>query len=338
MRICLVSESDELSMKASEKIVEMLFQKEFDVFADKYSNFLKTKIKAVENFKKGVIIVVGYDRTILRTIGRLEREIPVLGISVGEESFLAEIDALQAKRAFSRLKSGHYFLEKRKRIVAKTDGERTPPALNEIAIFSTKTATLISYTLRVDSEFVWKDSADGILISTPTGSTGYSLSVGGPILLQTSESFVITPVASVSRNVKPLVVSQKSTISVSDLSSRYGIEVVVDGYYRKKAEEEIIVKAHKKDAVFVRFEKDFHTKQASKIAKENIVKYLPPSAKYILKLLQYEKSMTQKELIEESMLPARTVRHALEILLKNGLVKKRTSLRDARQDIYVVTG
>jgi NAD+ kinase len=341
MRICVVTDpDDQLCIEEARKISHLLEKSGFSVVASEECDFLVLRKVRVESLRSGIVMVIGSDRLILRTFGRLKKEIPLLGISVSEQSFLSEIDAHAVKSIIPKLKSKSFFFERRRRIVAEFDGEKTPPALNEIGVFSAKSASLIRYSLKIDEQFIWRDSADGLVVATPTGSTGYSLSAGGPILLPTSNSLVITPIASIYQSVKPLVVSNKSKILINGLTSKFGVEIVVDGYHRKRVYgEEVSIRLCKRDAVFLRFEKDFHTKLASKIrAKSEFVTIedLPPSAKYILKILQYEKSMTQKELIEESLLPARTVRHALEILLKKGLVKKKPSLRDARQDVYMI--
>ncbi|MHA1930680.1 MAG: MarR family transcriptional regulator, partial [Candidatus Thorarchaeota archaeon] len=231
-------------------------------------------------------------------------------------------------------------LDKRTRLVATIQGKDTPPILNDIGIFCKRSATLLRYSLFINDELFWKDGSDGLIISTPTGSTAYSMSVGGPVILHPSEVFSIIPVNSINTSRRPLIIPSDMKIDIRDLSSSVSIEAVLDGQKRLKVgDSPIAVRRAESDAVFVKFDEELLAALRGKLQRktenyENLQHGLPPSAKLILKVLEYNEELTQKQIIEESMLPPRTVRYALSLLISDGLIKKHTSLRDSRQALY----
>ncbi len=195
--------------------------------------------------------------------------------------------------------------------------------------------------LKIGNELIWRDIADGVIISTPTGSTGYALSAGGPIISNSSNVFLVIPICSINEN-KPFIVDDKSVIEIGGTSSYASCEVIIDGKYRFNLNNDT-VKIKKSDfpAMFVRFEPGTHGKIFHKLGMKfetssALSRGAPPSAKFVYKILQYEGPLTQKELIKASMLPGRTVRSSLKYLIKNGLVIRQTSLRDTRQSIFIV--
>lgn len=296
----------------------------------------------LRNMKSKIILAVGDDANILRTFRELgDKDHVVLGVSLGEKSFLGEIDVKSFKPALRMIEKKRHFVEKRLRLAATIDGKRLPYALNELVVSSSMGTTMMRYSLRVDDELVFRDFADGVIISTPTGSTGYALSAGGPVISIKSDSFLAIPICSVNQN-KPFVMSDKSVIKITDISSRGKCVVIIDGRCREEMDKNVVtIKKARSPARFMRFDKDVHSDVFRKLKSRgletnNIPKNAPPSSKYIYKLLQYEGPMTHKELVDSSMLPARTVRSALNHLVKNGLIVQQTSIRDTRQSIYSV--
>lgn len=163
------------------------------------------------------VITLGGDGTILRAITLIrEREIPILGINMGRLGFLATIENKHAARAIHHLARGMYTIEDRTMIYLETDekifqGERF--ALNDFTIHKRDTSSMITIRVYVNGDFLTTYWADGLIVSTPTGSTGYSLSCGGPIVFPNSGNFVLTAVAPHNLNVRPLVISDESVIS-----------------------------------------------------------------------------------------------------------------------------
>lgn len=332
------------SVLETNKILKILHQNKIEVIADKTLSEFDMKTEDVEKSKCDIVIVVGDDSTILRTFQRLsKKEIPLLGINTGDVGFLAEIEPASFARVAELLKDGTYTIEKRKRLEVSADGASAPYALNEIAIFPQASATTARYTLKIDDEFVFRDGSDGVLVSTPTGSTGYSLSAGSPIVAPSANVTIITPVNSINPSTKPIVVSEECRINIENITSSSGCEMIIDGQARiKLPSDSVQIKKAPLDAVFVRFDSGKFSKITGKLKKkievyEQNLSDLPPSSKFIYKTLQYEgELLTQKELIDLTNLPDRTVRYALQILLKKNLIVKRTSLRDTRQDLYSI--
>jgi NAD+ kinase len=285
-----------------------------------------------------LVLVAGGDRGILDYFHRVTTDsAPVLGISETEATgFLAQLEVRDLEFATSRLKRGDFEVDEVFRLAVKVDGRQVDPVLNDVAVFPSKSATLMEHVLKIDGTDVWHDNSDGVIISTPTGSTAYTMSAGGPMVLQNSQVFLIVSVNSLDNTRRPLVVPNDVTVEVMDITSRYHCEVVLDGGRRVRIKKTLGCSKHEFPARLVRLVGD--SSAASLMAKkvklaEDMLK-MPPSAKLILKTLEYEGTLSQKDLAARTMLPERTVRLSLSHLLSQGYVKKKTSLRDARQRIY----
>jgi len=193
---------------------------------------------------------------------------------------------------------------------------------------------LIDYVLEVDGETIWRDSGDGVIVSTPVGSTAYAFSAGGPIVMRNAEDFVLVPVNSLNPVRRPLVVSDRSVIGFRELSSRYRLEAIVDGIVRTRVRREIIVVKADKPAYFIKIGRRLREQIEKKTRLITVNEDMPPSAKYVYKMLEIYGEATAKDLVKITGLPERTIRYALSILVKKGLVEKKTSLRDVRTNIY----
>ncbi|MEO9803299.1 MAG: NAD kinase [Reichenbachiella sp.] len=160
---------------------------------------------------------LGGDGTLLETVSLVgPLEIPILGINLGTMGFLATTAKNDIESALNLFFDSQYELEERSLLHLKSNTQLFKDqnfALNEVAILKRDTSSMIIVRCYIDGEFVNTYWADGLMVSTPTGSTGYSLSCGGPLVLSQSASFIITPVSPHNLNVRPLVVSDNSEIS-----------------------------------------------------------------------------------------------------------------------------
>jgi NAD+ kinase len=332
-----------LIVEEVKKVLKIIKSKghEFEVEKE-LGKLIKIKGVPIEKMTSNMILSIGESPTILRTFKELgENKIPVLAISYGTAGFLAETEFKNFENDIKKIEKKGYFIENRSRLTVEINGKKLPYALNDVVIASKKGATIIRYALKVGKELIWRDVADGVIVSTPTGSTGYALSSGGPIISNSSNVFLIVPICSINQN-KPFVVDDKNTIEIGGTSSYANCEVIIDGNYRFELGEST-VKIKKSDfpAMFVRFESDVHSRVFHKLGikfetSTSLSRDAPPSAKFIHKILQYEGPLTQKELIKASMLPGRTVRSSIKYLIKNGLIIRQTSLRDTRQSVFIV--
>lgn len=300
------------------------------------SEFKSTGLRPVDDPRESdVVVVVGRDRDILGFLQeRGELRQPVLGVdALGGSSFLAEVHASDALAAAKKLRDGEFRVEKRSRLSVVVDEKLRAYALNEVAVFASKSALLLEYSLTVDKQVVWRDYSDGVIIATPTGSTAYALSAGGPVLHKNLDAFVIVPVSSMDISRRPLVVPARSRIIVDEVSRV--CDVVVDGVRRLKLRRRLGL-GRGPPAYFVRLNQVEVLALEKRLRITRELEKLPPSAKLIYKLLEYEGPMGLQDVRRKSLLPDRTVRMALGHLIRAGLVKVRTSLRDARRRIYYV--
>ncbi len=170
------------------------------------------------------IISLGGDGTLLDTITLIrDKPISILGINFGRLGFLASIGQHEIKEAIQAIAKRTFVTDKRTMIHLDADLPlfgSVPYALNEFAIHKRDTATMIKIHTYLNGEFLNTYWADGLIVATPTGSTGYSLSCGGPIVFPESGSFVITPVAPHNLNARPIVVPDDNVISF-EVESRY---------------------------------------------------------------------------------------------------------------------
>lgn len=287
------------------------------------------------------IIVTGGDREVRNYFHKTQTpQIPILGVSESESSgFLAQVDLKEFPSYANRIKKGDFEISEFTRLGVKIDGKPVYPVLNDVAVFPSKSAMLMEHVLRVNGEEVWHDSSDGVIISTPIGSSAYSMSAGGPMIFQDSPVFGIVSVNSLDITRRPLIVHDKSLIEIDEVSSRLFCEVVLDGSDRFRINNVLECTKSEPSAKIIKMRKDSTAVSALakkvKLAEELL--NMPPSSKLILKTLEYEGSMTQRELAVKTLLPDRTVRLALRHLLDKGYVKKKISIRDARQKIYEIS-
>ncbi len=161
---------------------------------------------------------IGGDGTLLDTVFIVkDTNIPVVGINTGRLGFLASISKDDIENAIEGLEKGHYALDPRTLLRLESNlpiFNQENIALNEFTIHKKETSSMITIHMYLNGEYLNSYWADGIMISTPTGSTGYNLSCGGPIIVPQSESFVITPIAPHNLTVRPIVVSDKNVISL----------------------------------------------------------------------------------------------------------------------------
>ena len=216
----ILSLLDELKDNA----VEVVLEKNFYKYIQKLNPHLKG-YKVFKGYKDlnetfDFFLSVGGDGTFLDCITYVrDKNIPILGINIGRLGFLANVKKTEIKKAIKSLLLQEYQIIERTLLQVKTN----PPikklskiniALNEVTIVRKNTTAMITLETFLDEEFLAKYWADGLIFSTPTGSTGYSLSCGGPVIAPSAKNFVITPIAPHNLNVRPLIISDETIIKV----------------------------------------------------------------------------------------------------------------------------
>ncbi len=185
------------------------------------------------NFTADMVISMGGDGTFLKAASRVGRKnIPILGINTGRLGFLADISPEEMEETFNEIHENRYKVEERSVLQLKCDNEklqRDPYALNEIAVLKRDSSSMISIHTAINGAPLTTYQADGLVIATPTGSTAYSLSVGGPIIVPHSKTIAITPVAPHSLNVRPIVIRDDWEITLHVESRNHNFLVAIDG-------------------------------------------------------------------------------------------------------------
>jgi NAD+ kinase len=164
------------------------------------------------------LISIGGDGTILDTITTVrESSVPIIGVNTGRLGFLANNPKKEIENAINNLLNGDYKIDKRTLLTLKCEGNKFGIdnfALNEFTVHKKDSSTMMTIHVSINDEFLNSYWADGLIIATPTGSTAYSLSCGGPVLTPGSDNFVITPIAPHNLNLRPLVVRDDVKITI----------------------------------------------------------------------------------------------------------------------------
>ena len=222
---------NERSKSTIKVLIKYLKNRNADVFFEK--NFYESIVTdsnieiesfQFENFQSldtsfDLLISVGGDGTILRAITYVKNlNIPIVGINTGRLGFLATIPMTTVEKALDEIFEGNYKISKRSLLSITIEGDQNESelnfALNEISVSRKNTTSMISVETWLDDEYLTSYWADGLIVSTPTGSTGYSLSCGGPVIMPESDSLVLTPIAPHNLNARPLVISNNKIIKL----------------------------------------------------------------------------------------------------------------------------
>lgn len=216
---------------------------------DEYYDFLRCSELVVmdevqtfrgSDFEADIAISVGGDGTLLKTASRVGRkQIPILGVNMGRLGFLADVSAGDIDQTVDALYQGDYSVEDRSLIHVETNGEPIEGydcALNDVAILKRDSASMISIRASINGEYLTTYQADGLIVSTPTGSTAYSLSNGGPIIVPRTGVILMTAVAPHSLNVRPIVLPDTAQIELTVSSRSHTFLVAIDGRSAKLPE------------------------------------------------------------------------------------------------------
>ena len=208
--------------KLEENNVPVIIEHQFHDFLIDHVNFKKdidifdTPKELQEN--ADILLSIGGDGTLLNTITLIrDSSIPVLGINTGRLGFISSVSTDQIDNAINQLFKKEYTLEERTLLQLDTNNQlfgETNFALNEVTLLKKDTSSMIRIHAFLDDEFLNSYWADGLIVATPTGSTGYSLSCGGPIVVPGTENFIIAPIAPHNLNVRPIIVSEERVLKL----------------------------------------------------------------------------------------------------------------------------
>lgn len=214
---------------------KIMIEREFAAFLKNNTDLNVDDYEQFEHIDNSVdfALSIGGDGTFLKTAQQVVKtNIPVVGINTGRLGFISEVTPYDSRLFFENLFSGKYWLEERSLLQCSFDGENqhvSPFALNEIAVLKHDISSMIDISTYVNGKYLATYLADGLVVSTPTGSTAYSLSVGGPIVSPDSKSIIISPVAAHSLSIRPLVLNDSVKIRLEVKSRSNNFMVAIDG-------------------------------------------------------------------------------------------------------------
>lgn len=227
--------ASEEAMRTAAELDEWLVRRGIEVLLEEAS--LPSGVEGSRTMLPGaeldLVVVLGGDGTLLSVARALERATPILGVNMGSLGFLTEVNRGDLYPTMVRVLAGQYALEERSLLraeVQRSNGESFAyRVLNDAVIAKTALARIIELALVVDGNLVGNFRADGLIISTPTGSTAYNLSAGGPILFPQLPVAVITPICAHTLSLRPLVVPDASRIEVTLHTEREEVYLTLDG-------------------------------------------------------------------------------------------------------------
>lgn len=238
-----------LGDKSKKKIRETI--KELEPLFRKKSHLSIIDISDEEELEKvsaDLAFVFGGDGTILSASRKLNgRQIPLIGVHLGKFGFLAELTSREISDSLDKIFAGEYVISQRMLLTCKVTRSKQvineTLGLNDAVISGTSLSRLISIKLYVNEKIVTTYSSDGLIVSTPVGSTAHSLSADGPIVTPDMEAFIITPICPHTLSNRPLVVSGDSKIEMEQISESKGVGLTVDGqiYFDIKVGDRIVI-------------------------------------------------------------------------------------------------
>ncbi len=221
----------------------------------------------IEDMSTDFVITIGGDGTILRTsLGLPKPEPPLLAINMSVRGFLTEAEPKEAIDAVDRCLKGRFRIEKCMKLTSCTGKKEFPDTLNEIVTYADEPGKLLYTQIQNNDEAILECQADGLIISTQTGSTGYSLSAGGPVLDPSVDAFVLSPICPLS-SFHPIVFPADTKLKI-EVEKPKKMLVVIDGHYRQYVESEpldLTITRSKNVVSFIRFKDNFYQRLRSRL-------------------------------------------------------------------------
>lgn len=214
---------------------EVYVQKEFFLFLTKEQKMDIQVAGTFEenNFEADMVLSMGGDGTFLKAASHVgNKNIPILGINTGRLGFLADVSPEELEETFEDIYKNNYKIEDRSVLQVTSEGQplkSNPFGLNEIAVLKRDSSSMITIHTSINGAYLTTYQADGLVIATPTGSTAYSLSIGGPVIVPHSNTIAITPVAPHSLNIRPIVINDDWEITLDVESRSHNFLVAIDG-------------------------------------------------------------------------------------------------------------
>lgn len=226
----------------------------------------KNETAPLREIKCDIMICIGGDGTILHALQH--NRAPVFGINMGELGFLTEIEPIELTDGLRRVLARDFFIEHRLKIAASLNQQRLPDATNEVAVKTKRLAKILQFELAWGDREVARVRGDGMILATPTGSTSYAMSAGGPIVDPRVECFALVPLAAFSLSSRPMILPADTVMQLRLMQRDKEAVVVVDGQHDVEMREgdTLNLWASEERAKFVRFRQQFYHRLKSRLS------------------------------------------------------------------------
>lgn len=261
-KVCVIANAVKETAQERAEQVRIFFSErgiECVVLLDDFTE--KTSYESVLRDDMECAVVLGGDGTLIHVARKFaEKKIPVFGINMGNLGFLTHADSGKAKAALEFLIAGEYCIEERMMLEASVDGQEFGTALNDVVLTRNGFSRIISVGIFVNGKPVCNYRGDGVIVATPTGSTGYNLSAGGPVVAPKTELFLITPICPHSLSARSILLSAEDElhIVIKEEKKTQDEEAILtlDGQRAKDlaAEDTIVIRKSEKKAYFIQLD------------------------------------------------------------------------------------
>lgn len=260
MKVGLTARPDDpRRVKVANHVVHFLQDKADLVVDEELAPHLSSSVKSapLSKINADVMVVIGGDGTILSTLQ--QNHAPIFGINMGELGFLTEIEPIELADGLKRVVDGDFVVEHRLKIATTINGRRLPDATNEVAVKTKRIAKILMMEIAWGDDEMMRVRGDGVILATPTGSTSYAMSAGGPIVDPRVECFALVPLAAFSLSSRPMVLPPDTVLQLRILQREKEAVVVVDGQHEEVIMQGDVVTltASEERAQFVRFRQQF---------------------------------------------------------------------------------
>jgi NAD+ kinase len=267
IRIGFVSRREMESVKLVESLINKFKSRAEISVEPELGERLGMKGAPVEEMDVDLVVSVGGDGTILRTIHKMRDPVPILGINMGTLGFLVDVEPRDAVKTLEHILFG-FEVDERSRLEVALNGNALLPATNEVALLTASPAKMIDFEIIVDGSPLEALRADGMIFATATGSTAYAMSAGGPIVDPRVDAMVLVPMAPFKLSARPWVIPGDSIVSVRLIHPEKEALIAVDGQSTAtiSCQDSVVITKAKTPARFVRTARDgFYEKVKSKL-------------------------------------------------------------------------
>jgi len=246
--------------------LQNFLKKDHEVFLEKHISKKGYTLDEIDK-KADIVITIGGDGTILRALAKIEK--PIFAINSGGMGFLTESEPADAKSALKKIIDDEYNIEERPKLKVIVDKKRLLDAANEATVQTGRIAKMLYLEIFIENELMETFGCDGVIVATPTGSTSYALSAGGPILDPSVDAMVIAPLAPFKLSARPWVVPLEKKIGIRILDKSKDSKIVIDGESAQSVtpDSEIVITGSEKKARFIRFGETFCQMVRSKLVR-----------------------------------------------------------------------